>query len=369
MINIKQYIVNNEINICKDEWTSLNSQYPIDTIKQALSDAIEEHNLPLPYKKITEEAAYKDFLYLCLLETQDLICQGDIFSRYDYEIPFLGKYIKSNRTGLLASDYFHQKSRFLCDSLTSPSPYRVWTTEKFRLTYLNALWSLKIKHINNSTLLECLKLRKFVSSQFKPATAKTLYEIFKSKRVLDFSAGWGDRLCAFYSCKNTEFYMGIDPNSNLSEGYIDQINFYNKPEKSAYVINGPAEDIEFPKNEFDTVFTSPPYFITERYTQEDNQSWQRYKKLDDWLHKFLFTVVDKSIHALKSGGYLIINISDVYARHTVNNMVDPLITYVSSLKNMEFIELVGMQLAKRINNSKSNKSGIFVEPILIWKKK
>ena len=30
---------------------------------------------------------------------------------------------------------------------------------------------------------------------------------------------------------------------------------------------------------FDLIFTSPPYYTLERYTQEDNQSWKKYKKL------------------------------------------------------------------------------------------
>lgn len=369
MINIKQYIVNNELLISKEEWQLLNSRYDKDSIKQAISDAIEEYKLPLPYRKVSEEEAKKDFLWLCLLNTNDLIRQGNVFSRYEYNIPFSGKYIKSNRTGLLASDYFHQQSRFMCDSLNSPSPHRVWTEERFRFTYLSSLWSMKVPFINNSTLLECLKLRKFISSQFKPATAKTIYELFNSKRVLDFSAGWGDRLCAFYSCRDTEFYMGIDPNSNLFQGYANQVTFYNKPEKMAVLVNAPAEDIDFPVNEFDTVFTSPPYFIIERYTQEENQSWQRYKKIEDWLNVFLFSVINKSVRALKKGGHLAINISDVYARHTINRIVDPLYTHVNSHKDMEFIEAIGMQMSKRLSNYKSNQSGVFTEPILIWKKK
>jgi tRNA1(Val) A37 N6-methylase TrmN6 len=369
MLNIKQYIINNEIVISKSEWAALNNQYSKDTIKKALSDAIEEYVLPLPYRKVTEEEARKDFLYLSLLDTKELMCPGSSFSRYDYIIPAAKKYIKSNRTGLLASDYFHQQSRFLCDSLNAPSPHRVWNIKKFRLTYLDSLWSMKVNHINNSVLLECLKLRKFIASQFKPAAAKTIYELFESKRVLDFSSGWGDRLCAFYSCKNTEFYMGIDPNKNLFDVYESQISFYNKPDKKIVMINAPAEDFDFPTNEFDTVFTSPPYFIIERYTQQPNQSWQRYKILEEWLDNFLFSVADKSIHALKQGGSLAINISDVYARHTINKLVDPLYNYINSRKDMEYIETIGMQLSKRLSNSKSNKSGIFVEPILIWKKK
>ena len=88
--------------------------------------------------------------------------------------------------------------------------------------------------------------------------------MFKSKDVLDFSSGWGDRLNAFLSCTDTESYFGIDPNTNLYEGYNQQIQKFNTNKKIS-MNHGCSEDIKIPENSFDTVFTSPPYFMIEEY--------------------------------------------------------------------------------------------------------
>jgi len=55
-------------------------------------------------------------------------------------------------TVFASSDYFHQKNRWYCDSINSPSPYRSWTIKKFREGVFNALFTLKFKEVNNSTL-------------------------------------------------------------------------------------------------------------------------------------------------------------------------------------------------------------------------
>ena len=44
--------------------------------------------------------------------------------------------------------------------------------------------------------------------------------------VLDFGAGWGDRLAGFYTGETTEHYVGIDPNTLNHPNYQKQIQFY-----------------------------------------------------------------------------------------------------------------------------------------------
>ena len=49
------------------------------------------------------------------------------------------------------------------------------------------------------------------------------------------------------------------------------------------------EDVDYSKyeNHFDTIFTSPPYFNVEKYSDEDTQSYVRYKNIDSWNKNFL----------------------------------------------------------------------------------
>ena len=49
-----------------------------------------------------------------------------------------------------------------------------------------------------------------------------------------------------------------------------------------------AEVVNFSKyeNQSDLVFTSPPYFDTEKYSDDEAQSYLLYPKLDLWLENF-----------------------------------------------------------------------------------
>ncbi|MFN9905044.1 MAG: hypothetical protein ACK56F_02820, partial [bacterium] len=137
--------------------------------------------------------------------------------------------------------------------------------------------------VNMETLKMATTLRKYVASQFKPVIAKAFYDKFQSKNVMDFSAGWGDRLAGFFAGETTKFYLGIDPNSNNHSNYQKQIEFYKKhttffeEDKDAKMLEAAAEDVDYSEYEnfFDTIFTSPPYFNTERYSFDDTQSWIR----------------------------------------------------------------------------------------------
>jgi hypothetical protein len=356
-------IRDNEINITEEEWRILNSKLQAFEIAQLISDAIEK--VPLPYTPITLEEAVKDFEALQDLDSATLIKNGGVFTKYPYKYEMTGQYIDVSRVGNKASNYFHQESRYRCDSLNSPSPHRVWTTEKFRLNMLKNLWTMPTTKVDTNRLRSALNLRCYVASQFRPSAAKAVYDLFNSKNVLDFSAGWGDRLTGFSACSDTNSYTGNDPNVSLLQGYTDQIGLYGS-DKSYRILSQPAEELNFTE-QFDTVFSSPPYFCIERYSQDNTQSWKRYKKLDDWLEKFLFVAVEKAWRALKPNGIMAINIADVYGHHRINNICDPLNDFISTLPNAEFQGGLGYRMAKR-PNSAADKEGIYVEPIWCWRR-
>lgn len=362
-------ILNGEINISEDEWIALNEKYTKDELKQMISDAIGDNNLCMPMRKITHEECGESFQELLNMDAKLLIKDSKWFTRYDYNPKYfkIDKIIKSNTTGNKAPDYYMQETRWACDSINAPSPYRSWNIERFRLTLLNALWTLKVKKVNSATLRSCIGLRKYIASQFRPSAAKAIYEYFSSKNVLDFSSGWGDRLTGFLA-SDGESYTGIDPNANLYDNYQKIVDRFNTG-KDIKLNNACAEDISFEDKKFDTIFTSPPYFNIERYTQEDNQSFKKYRKLDKWLADFLFKVLGNFWNNLAIGGHMIINISDVYSNHTINNICDPMNDFISSLVGSEYIGCMGYEMRKRPNSGAlKNKTGVFAEPIWIWKK-
>lgn len=107
--------------------------------------------------------------------------------------------------------------------------------------------------------------------------------------------------------------------------------------------------------------------LLKRYSKDSTQSWQRYKKIDSWLNNFLFPVIEKSWKLLSEGGHMAINISDVYCNHTINKICDPMNDFISKLEGSKKIENINYRMAKRIK-SNSEKTGIFVEPVWMWRK-
>lgn len=379
MINIP--IVNGEIFISEDEWTELNKKHKQSDLIQAISDTMGR--LELPLKPITKEDALKSFEDLQKFDASTLIKKGELFTKRSYKWTMTDTYIDMSNVGNTASNFFHQDARFKCDSLNSPSPYRVWHTEKFRLNMLKNLWTMPTKVVDSNRLRQAMTLRNYVASQFKPSAAKALYTYFNSRHVLDFCGGWGDRLAGFSACDNTKHYTVVDPNERLHPNYLNQTEAY-ATDKSYRLYERCAEDMKYDST-FDTIFTSPPYLDIERYTQEDNQSWKRHKYnskdgSDNWQKGFLQVAISRAWEVLESGGTMAINIADVYGHHKWNELCDPMNDFIATLPDAEYQGGMGYRMAKRPNSlvdewktetisEKPTIGKVYVEPIWVWKKK
>ena len=153
-------------------------------------------------------------------------------------------------------------------------------------------------------------------SNFRPATAKTIYELYGKDncKVLDTSSGFGGRLLGFFTAKNTSEYVGIDPNTADScNKFIEFMQMRFGLNKKAYVNKIGSEDFtieNYPQyeNYFDISFTSPPYFDTERYSDSDTQSYKKFNTYDLWVDGFYRNTIYNSCNALKLDGTFAINI-------------------------------------------------------------
>lgn len=360
---LQSFITNREINISAEDWSNICQIYPKEDIIHELATIVSSDLINLPLKSITLNDAIN--AQKGLMEYQTSLKEGKIFTRYEKNLD--DYYFDESANFNDASNYFHQLSRYTADSVNSPSPVRTWNTYKFAKSMVSALFSLKCKEVNKQTLHSCLAMRKYIASQFKPSVAKAVYDYFNGKNVVDLCSGWGDRLSGFYASKNTKSYFGIDPNSSLCDGYNRQIIEYNKlVHKDTEMVCQAAEDEVVKLPTCDLVFTSPPYFGVEKYSKDENQSYLRYRKFDNWLVNFLFKIIQKSYNALEKDGHLVLNISDVYMNHTINNICSPMIEYCKEL-GFKHIGTWGMRMAKR-TNSQSDKDGIFCEPMYIFEK-
>jgi hypothetical protein len=87
---------------------------------------------------------------------------------------------------------------------------------------------------------------------------------------------------------------------------------YFKKDLKVEVMNTGSEKWIPKENSLDLVFTSPPYFDSERYFDEEGQCWRDYPDLGVWREKFLRKTFENARVGLNSSGHLVINISARY---------------------------------------------------------
>ena len=392
------------LEIQPSEWAHIKETFDKDDVRESLATVAMTY--PPPYMDISQVDCRKDYGKLKSIWQHDLFTEGEWFARaedgYEWPITFKGSqwYIKRNNIGNKSSNYFQQENRWSVDGTISPGPLRTWETHKFMVSLMGAAYTLKFPKIDKSTLRTMLGLRKYICSQFKPNAAKALYDYFGAKNILDFSAGWGDRLAGFYACMNTELYVGIDPRKENHPIYEEQAKYYEshqtlfESEKTTKFHCDAAEDFDFDqyKDTFDIIFTSPPYFNVERYSYDDNQSWVRYKNIDNWNKDFLQRSVENMWRSLRSGGKLCVNIADVNAssqgmkKKGWLKICDPMNDFIKTFKDSKYLGCIGMEMASRpnsigagtgVDSGESNRkpemlkkfNGKFCEPIWVWEKK
>jgi len=386
------------LEIDKKEWAYIKETFDRPDIQETLVEILKDYELPT--QELTKKDAYKDFMKLKGIQWPDYLVETEWYARSEYKWPLSKKIIRRINRGNDASNYFQQHNRWSVDGTISPGPVRTWGNPKFMYTLLGSLFTLEVEKVDRGTLRSCIGLRKYICSQFKPNVAKSIYDMFKAENILDFSMGWGDRLAGFYASDYGKHYVGIDPRKENHLIYKEQSEFYEKHlgffehERKSEFHCSPAEEFDFSQydNHFDLVFTSPPYFNVERYSYDDTQSWVRYKDIDDWNTEFLQKTLNNLWRSIKSGGYLLVNISDVNASSKGRKakgwlpICDPMNDFLDTFKDSEYKGCVGYEMAKRPNcigvgtakvteetNRKPeyilpDKEGLFGEPIWIWKK-
>ena len=94
--------------------------------------------------------------------------------------------------------------------------------------------------------------------------------------------------------------------------------------KDVNVKFGAFEDVCVADEFYDFVFTSTPYFIKEHYSDDEEESCNRYEKYEEWRNGFLKPFVEKSFKCLKNGGVFAVNIDDVIINHKKYGLCDDL---------------------------------------------
>jgi len=146
-------------------------------------------------------------------------------------------------------------------------------------------------------------------SNFRPVAARDLFLdlVGKNKFIFDPCAGWGGRMLGAIGSDST--YFGIDASIKTVRGLEEAIS--DMSATNVDIWHGAIEDMWFDTPIADIAFTSPPYYNTEIYSVDEEQSCNRYKTYEEWRTKFLLELCKRMRDSVCIGGFVCLNVNDV----------------------------------------------------------
>ena len=167
--------------------------------------------------------------------------------------------------------------------------------------------------------------------------------------------GLGNRIAhVFHELKRinseAELVAYADPQP-IGQAYAMKNNFF--PQQCYQTLNDMIE-----KESLDLCFTSPPYFDTEKYSDEPTQSYIKYPTQDEWVNGFLRKTIENCYYGLKEGGYMLYNIANTPKYKFIEEET------VNISKGLGFTQEETLQLTL----SSVMGAGYKYEPIFVFKK-
>jgi|ETNmetMinimDraft_30_1059905.scaffolds.fasta_scaffold12337_4 hypothetical protein len=207
-------------------------------------------------------------------------------------------------------------------------------------------------------------------SNFRPTAAQAIYEKFMPDggTTWDMSGGYGGRLLG--AIKTHINYIATEPATltfkgltQMAEDWGNQSNLFGTKQKLEIIQSG-SENYVPKEDSLDLCFTSPPYFDTEKYSEEITQSYKKFPTKVDWLEGFLRRTIKNCYFGLKKNRYLIINIANVSSFDTLE---DETANIVLS-EGFEYLDTFQLSLSKM--PGKNLQGDMFkYEPIFLFRKK
>jgi hypothetical protein len=200
-------------------------------------------------------------------------------------------------------------------------------------------------------------------SNFRPTAAKYIYETYGGDGVTwDMSCGWGGRLLGALSSNRIKKYIGTEPSTNTFKGLKKIQKDFNYIDKKIELHKLGSEVFKPDDESVDLCFTSPPYFDTEKYSDEPTQSYIKYPTEDGWINGFLFQTMKNCYESLKKNGYLLLNIANTSSGKNIENGTLE-IAKGFNLKHEKTLKLSLSTLARG-----GEGTGFKYEPIYVFKK-
>jgi hypothetical protein len=194
-------------------------------------------------------------------------------------------------------------------------------------------------------------------SNFRPVAAASIYHKYTNDGVVwDMSCGYGGRLIGALASGSVKKYIGTDPCELTYKGLKNIEHDFHHIDMEVDIKMVGSEDF-VPEEQVDLCFTSPPYFNTEEYSNEQTQSWKKYPTKKEWLEGFLRKTMQNCYRCLKNDGLMMINIANVKAYPNLETDV----LRMAYLEHFKIDDILLLRLS-------SIMGGFKYEPIFIFRK-
>ena len=243
MIDVQEYLTSKVGDqglpiLSEEEWAYIHNEISRDQFREEIAKWIVTNKPPYPRKVSLQNSQKADnrFFVLCTKDMDKHIIPKertkDVLEKFDdYRRPYkafgLGV-IDCGAEFNVVSDYFMYEERMKCGSTHSSSPMEKWKDEKQLASLFKYFYRMGNNKLQFEKYIGAFRFGSYLATQFKPTVAKCVYTMTQSKKVLDTSCGWGDRLTAFYATPKTEEYVGCDPNGDVWEKYRDLCIHFEK---------------------------------------------------------------------------------------------------------------------------------------------
>lgn len=194
------------------------------------------------------------------------------------------------------------------------SIYQAIKTKDFASGFARALLFKKKNQGNHNLLYDTIQLGvngvQYIN-EFPPHVAQKIAKkcgVRKTSKVLDPCAGWGGRMIGISTICNN--YTACEPSTATHAGLIRLSEYITTMRRSfkSTVHMDCFEDVQFKESSFDFAITSPPYYDTEQYCNEETNSMNRYGNFDDWCEGFYLPLIHNTMHFLRPGSTFALNI-------------------------------------------------------------
>lgn len=232
-------------------------------------------------------------------------------------------HLQVNAVGIPLANYFHPHMVKVQCLKGYRSPYDQYIVDDLLKDAIKRWMDIDRKP-TPSGIRRILRTRDGVRSvvNFKPVIARYIYDTYAPAggNVLDPCAGYGGRLCGCIASNRNLTYHGIDPmgetavgNMKLASLFSRQYELGDRVWKFGFNFSlGCAEDVMLglSSGNYDLVFTSIPYYNTERYDTAPNQSYIKFPSYSEWVDGFMLPIIKESHRLNKPGGYLVWNVKN-----------------------------------------------------------